>query len=192
LVLDSAAGIMVCNASGSVLFANVILAVLYGDGKPENLIGRTLADVFPGPAAEERLDLVVHVISGGTVRALSEIWRGTALVCTARRIASSNGDGHLCLLTARRAAAPGFEAQMECGVELLPARHSDMGPLGLLTQTELLVLSLIGKGLSTADIAKQLYRSTKTVEWHRAAIGQKLGASSRAQLVRVAIQAGLC
>jgi DNA-binding CsgD family transcriptional regulator len=191
LVVDSAAGVMVCNAGGLVLFANLTLAHLYGDGKPESLIGRTLLELFSGPAAEERMELVSHIIAGGQVRALSEIWRGTALVCTARRISSANGNGHMCLLTARRAVAPGFETQVK-DVELLPARHCDMGPLGQLTQTELLVLSFIGKGLSTADIAKQLFRSTKTVEWHRAAIGQKLGASSRAQLVRVAIQAGLC
>ena len=54
------------------------------------------------------------------------------------------------------------------------------------------VLRLIGLGLSTNEIARRLHRSPKTVEGHRFSLGQKLEAASRGQLVRIALQAGLC
>jgi DNA-binding CsgD family transcriptional regulator len=53
------------------------------------------------------------------------------------------------------------------------------------------ILKLIGIGLSTADIAKRLGRSVKTVEWHRVSLGDKLGVTNRVELARIAIAAGL-
>jgi DNA-binding NarL/FixJ family response regulator len=52
-------------------------------------------------------------------------------------------------------------------------------------------LKLIGIGLSTADIARRLERSVKTVEWHRVSLGEKLGVTNRVELARIAIAAGL-
>ncbi|MCH8165038.1 MAG: helix-turn-helix transcriptional regulator [Planctomycetes bacterium] len=71
------------------------------------------------------------------------------------------------------------------------AKIMDLGPLSSLTQRELEVLALIGEGLSTAEIAKRLSRSTKTVEWHRTSLGRKLEASNRVELAHIAIRAGL-
>jgi two-component system response regulator NreC len=53
------------------------------------------------------------------------------------------------------------------------------------------VLRLIALGHTNAEIAEQLYISVRTVETHRAHIQQKLGVSSRAELVRSALSRGL-
>jgi two-component system response regulator NreC len=53
------------------------------------------------------------------------------------------------------------------------------------------VLRLIALGHTNAEIAEQLYISVRTVETHRAHIPQKLGVSSRAELVRSALSRGL-
>jgi len=53
------------------------------------------------------------------------------------------------------------------------------------------VLRLIALGHTNAEIAAQLYISVRTVETHRAHIQQKLGVSTRAELVRGAISRGL-
>lgn len=71
------------------------------------------------------------------------------------------------------------------------ATHDDMRGFSQLTSRELEVFALIGEGLSTSEIAQRLFRSEKTVEWHRASLGQKLGASNRVQLARLAIVTGL-
>ena len=57
-----------------------------------------------------------------------------------------------------------------------------------LSARELQVLSLIGDGSSTREIAESLSLSVKTIESHRAAIKRKLGLETNAQLVQYAIK----
>lgn len=56
-----------------------------------------------------------------------------------------------------------------------------------LSPRELEVLRLVAQGLSTRDIAETLNRSVKTIETHKMALKDKLGADSPAQLVRLAL-----
>ena len=65
------------------------------------------------------------------------------------------------------------------------------GPGGELSEREVEVLALIANGLTNAEIAERLYVSVRTVETHRAHIHQKLNVRTRAELVRVAREAGL-
>lgn len=60
-----------------------------------------------------------------------------------------------------------------------------------LTPREREVLTLIAEGRSLSEIARRLYRSLKTIESHRLALGRKLGASNRVELAHIAIRAGL-
>lgn len=57
-----------------------------------------------------------------------------------------------------------------------------------LSDKELEVLRLIGKGLKTRNIAEELGRSVKTVEAHRANIKGKLSLGSATELVKFAVQ----
>ena len=57
------------------------------------------------------------------------------------------------------------------------------GVLGELSNRELQVYRLIGHGMTTKEIATQLFLSAKTVESHRARIKQKLGLGTNASLV---------
>ncbi len=66
--------------------------------------------------------------------------------------------------------------------------ESSESPLASLSDRELDVLRLIGRGLSTGEIARDLCRSVKTIEAHRANIKEKLGLRGGAELVRFAIQ----
>ena len=60
-----------------------------------------------------------------------------------------------------------------------------------LSQRETDVLRLIALGHTNAEIGKALFLSTRTVETHRAHIQQKLGRTTRADLVRYALDRGL-
>jgi two-component system, NarL family, response regulator NreC len=53
------------------------------------------------------------------------------------------------------------------------------------------VLRLLALGHTNQEIASMLYISVRTAETHRAHIMQKLRLSSRAQLVRYALDSGL-
>ena len=98
----------------------------------------------------------------------------------------------------RRGARRGGAAAAEGGTYLNPrlgaalaaAPPEPSGPPDDLTEREVEVLRLIALGHTNAEIAKQLYLSVRTVESHRAHIQQKLGRSTRAELVRYALDHG--
>jgi len=60
-------------------------------------------------------------------------------------------------------------------------------PVDRLSDRELEVLRLLGKGYGTRDIAEQLHLSVKTVETHRGHIKEKLGFKESGDMVRFAI-----
>jgi DNA-binding NarL/FixJ family response regulator len=67
-------------------------------------------------------------------------------------------------------------------------REVDGGPSSRLSGRELQVISLIGRGLGTREIADNLSLSVKTVETHRLTIKRKLALDTNAQLVQYAIK----
>jgi two-component system response regulator NreC len=75
-----------------------------------------------------------------------------------------------------------FEAEAE------EKARSDADPL---SDREREVLRLLALGHTNQEIAKSLFLSVRTIETHRAHIMQKLGLSTRAELVRYAMQQGL-
>ena len=73
----------------------------------------------------------------------------------------------------------------------LPTGEPPAAPLAQLTQREREIFDLTVGGASTADIARQLFISKRTVETHRARILRKLNAHSATDLVRLAAKLGL-
>lgn len=69
-------------------------------------------------------------------------------------------------------------------------RHVETGgdPVGRLSDRELAVFEMIGKGQGTADIAENMHLSVKTVETYRARIKTKLGVHGATELVQRAVQ----
>ena len=67
----------------------------------------------------------------------------------------------------------------------------DASPLSELTPREREILTLVGQGLSNAEIAERLVVSPATAKTHVARLFGKLGARDRAQLVVTAYETGL-
>ncbi len=67
----------------------------------------------------------------------------------------------------------------------------DNSAYSLLTSREREVLQLIAEGKTTKAIAKEIFVSVKTVEWHRSQVMKKVGAKGIAELVKYAISEGL-
>lgn len=91
----------------------------------------------------------------------------------------------------RLAAAGEIYLNPRLGARLARTPPEPAGPPDDLTERELEILRLIALGHTNAEIGKQLYLSVRTVESHRAHIQQKLRRSSRAELVRYALDHGL-
>ncbi len=68
------------------------------------------------------------------------------------------------------------------------AHEPGRSAIDTLSDRELEVFRLIGRGVKTADIAAQLHLSVKTVETYRDRIREKLGLGDGAQLARRAVQ----
>ena len=93
----------------------------------------------------------------------------------------------------REVAAGGRYVHPELGARLIDAetaaaRRAEEDPL---SEREREVLRLLALGHTNQEISKQLYISVRTAETHRAHIMQKLRLSSRAELVRYALEQGL-
>jgi two-component system response regulator NreC len=89
----------------------------------------------------------------------------------------------------QRAAAGDSYLNPRLGAALAALRPSS--PPDELTDRETEVLRLIALGHTNAEIAEQLHLSVRTVESHRAHIQQKLRRTTRAELVRYALDRGL-
>jgi len=87
----------------------------------------------------------------------------------------------------RRAAAGETYLNPKLGVALATAAPEQSGPPDGLSEREVEILRLVALGHTNAEIADQLFLSVRTVESHRARIGQKLLLSTRAELVRYAL-----
>ena len=96
------------------------------------------------------------------------------------------------LLEAIRLAAEGQTyLNPRLGARLAAQPSVPAGPPDDLSDRELEVLKLIALGHTNAEIGQRLYLSVRTVESHRAHVQQKTRKSSRAELVRYALEHGL-
>ena len=65
--------------------------------------------------------------------------------------------------------------------------HISADPINRLTNRELQILQMIGKGTSTRETARLLHLSIKTIESHRQRIKRKLNLTTGVQLLRYAV-----
>lgn len=81
-------------------------------------------------------------------------------------------------------------AQFTSGKPLPEATSSTENQYGGLTERELGILKLVGKGLSNKQIGKEVFISDRTVQAHLSNIFSKLGVSSRTEAVMYAVRKG--
>ncbi|MDQ2676393.1 MAG: response regulator transcription factor [Actinomycetota bacterium] len=88
----------------------------------------------------------------------------------------------------RQASSGGTYLNPSLGARLAAAPAEPTGPPDDLSDRELSVLQLIALGYTNSEIASELHLSVRTVESHRAHIQQKTRRTSRADLVRYALE----
>ncbi len=83
------------------------------------------------------------------------------------------------------------EAQLGHEVRPVPRDSPAAGQPRPLSPREAEVLRLLAQGHTNQEVADRLAVSIKTIETHRARLGDKLGLRSRAELFRFAVESGL-
>jgi two-component system response regulator NreC len=163
---------------------------------------------MPGPDAFERADRLRRILPQVRIIFLSahirEGYIAAAYNCGAHGYFAKGDDLRVIAegirtaahLVAGKGAAHEFLMGPKVRERCLAPRgtHSDATPtthLATLSERELEILRLIGKGVSRNGIAKELSRSAKTIDGHQEHIMNKLGIDSRAELMRFAIREGL-
>ncbi len=188
LTKDAGCAVLIYDSQGKVLAANEAAHSLLGSSDDAALKGKLLSECIPAPIAEERLAHAEQVLKSGVPVVMDGMLNGRMTRATLRAIPGDAGTVSRILEVIRPIAAT--EPRPE-GVSYFRAKMDDEGVIGKLTAREREVLIHIGRGLSTADIAEVLGRSTKTVEWHRVSLGTKLQITNRVELARIALRAGL-
>lgn len=188
LTQDTGASILVVDDNGIILYANA-RALQEFKLTASEVLGKPYHGFFAPEFGAERLGFIRRAIETGTAIVLDHTFAGCRRRSCLRPL-PADAQGRSKVLLTCRPAVEDDPAQVS-DAEMIRAKHNDMGSLATLTPRELEILFLIGKGLATAEIARQLHRSEKTVEWHRVSLGNKLGVSNRVELARIAIQSGL-
>jgi two-component system response regulator NreC len=152
---------------------------------------------MPGPQATS-LDALPEIIEGSPQTSVV-ILTMQEDIAFARQALSSGAKAYVLKEAAdaelveavRRAAKGDIYLNPRLGAQLAATPPADDGPPDDLTNREVEILQLIALGHTNAEIGGQLFLSTRTVESHRAHIQQKLRLTTRAELVRYALDHGL-
>ena len=197
LLSDPMTGCFVVGGDGCVVWSNdaadrmVLTPQERGEGP---LNGRMLGEVFPEAVLREFGVLAAHAARGGGASVLRVIWNDRELIVRVARLGADDGQpggiptafvlhwGH-----SDRSDLEAAQPQVQV-VESLAARLIE---LDRLTTRELEVLAMLSGGRSMREVADSLFRSEKTIQNHRDAIGTKLGLRNRVRLAEVACRAGL-
>ncbi len=187
---DTNCHVLVLGVDGVVQWANQ--TVISTSGKPrEEIINAPVASLFPAPYVEERMKFVLETAATGRPIVCEGLTRGLFRRTTFRPLQSTDSAPDRVLVVCRPHPQDATPTPSISDLPVRRAAYDDLGPLSVLTDRELELLDLIGRGLSTAQIAARLGRSAKTVEWHRVSLGEKLHATNRVELARIALNAGL-
>jgi DNA-binding NarL/FixJ family response regulator len=189
-IINSNDGFVVCGEAGE---ANEGMALIRRE-KPDLVI----ADIgLPGASGIELTknirtefpDMPVLILSmhEESLYALRALRAGAAGYIVKQEAIEKIADALREVLNGRRYLSPAISQQLSTSSEAQAGTRSAT-PIAELTDRELEVLELIGKGREVREIAEQLRLSPKTVETHRTHIKEKLKLKNARGVARFAVQ----
>jgi len=196
IVSDPSTGVTLIDEDGRVLFINEpSVRIFLPDGfTPAQVMGKTITELeFPEQWVNERLAILDQLKGSTESVLLRTVWQGRQQFSWMRHIPSEDSldRAHFLVITRRIAAGEESEHLLQGEHDVIESDLIHLGRLDILTNRELEVLALVGQGMSTKEIAKVLFRSTKTIENHRDSLAKKLGRVKGVELARIARDAGL-
>ncbi len=185
-------GRLVVDENGDVLEANTLSErVLRGTSGEKNMVGRNISELFGSEFAKDRIRLIRECIKAQRPLYFCAMVRGAWSHVLYEPLEDAGNGKPGVVATSYGMLAQLHSLPESADVRLSRAHVHDLGLLAKLTRRELQVLKMIGDGYSAAAIAEQLFRSKRTIQWHRASLGRKLGVTNRVMLAQIAYAAGL-
>ncbi|MCW5766294.1 MAG: PAS domain-containing protein [Phycisphaeraceae bacterium] len=189
LICEGRVAVSLFDANLTYLYLSPALSEMFG-APIIGALGKRLSDGLPGPEGLERASIVERALAGDKPVMVVEMFDGLPATTVVHRIDRPTG-GPLALAVHRVGAEVARVEADPDRYDVVRPQHARITPLAQLSGPELSVLRLIAQGYSSAQIAHAIHRTVKTVEWHRAALGRKLGVKTRVELARLAIRYGL-
>lgn len=193
LLDDPFLGVIVAEPPHRISWTNAVGTDMLAGNPKEVLIGRRLTDLFPEDMMREIGVLAARQAFGSQPPVLRVIWNDRELFIRVAVIGANEPEERRTLVLQLRWASLSVEDAARSPsappmVDSLVAKYAD---LARLTPRELEVLAMVGQGMTIREIAEALFRSEKTIQNHRDAVGTKLGLRNRVELAAVARRAGL-
>lgn len=201
LISEPHTGVSIIRRDGTLLYLNEQAAHIFlpPDADRADAVGEKLDALYPAAFAEERRNLIERVIDEDRPITFRAIWHGYQHLswfypiedATEVEEGTHEAQGTVLIIT-RRVVGDAEDAQLaDTGAERLDAEVIDLGELDILSPRELVVIALLGRGLSLKETARMLHRSVRTIETQRDSIGQKLNLAGRADLIKLVQRVGL-
>lgn len=191
--LDSrVGGRIVIDDQGVILEANDRAArLMMASTDPNDLIGLSLHELFGEEFAQDRIKLIRDCVESDQPLYFCAMVRGAWSHVLYEPIEDA-GNGRPGVLSTSHGVHANLSTLPDgARVRLVRTTVHDLGQLANLTRRELQILKMIGDGHSAASIADHMFRSKRTIQWHRASLGRKLGVTNRVKLAQIAYAAGL-
>ncbi len=185
--VEPGVGFSIVDRAGVVQFVNHRGATMFLGVPPEEVIGRTLDELYGHAWADERRSVFERIVETGQPVIMRHIRRGIRLQSTIHMMQEDDDPPMFVVLTVEGE----HDLHEGASADVMESAYAHFGPLERLSKRELEVLALIGHGMTTAQIAASLHRSPRTIERHLDGLRAKLEATNRVQLAAFAHKAGL-
>jgi len=184
---DVASPLAVIDRRGNVVFANRVASAALA-GPATDIAGAALGTLVGPAKAAECVAFITEATEQNRVIVYLSFVRGHLFFVSLRPAGTQTG---LVIASAIAGSLVAEQPWMKPEGTIRMTRNNDLGILASLTERELELLHHIGMAKTSDEAAQVMHRSTRTIEWHRASLGAKLGCDNRVQLARIASRTGI-
>lgn len=179
------------DSGGGLFYVSASLRRFVGFGREAEMLARLEVRTLLGPAAfAERLELALHAAETGVAQHAIEFLGGRCCrtIITPMGVVDGRGRCFMVAMTPHGAYAEPISPTPAGVVEF---DHPVCDRLRTPTNLELQVLRRVAAGNENREIAAEMCRTIRAVEWHTRSLLKKLGLAGRRELVLAGRGAGL-
>lgn len=162
-------------------------------GQPgaDEVVGRKLEEVYPAELVAERMAILQRCLESDKSLTFRSVMWGEQYITYVHSLPRQEGIDTRAIIAIHQRVEGDVVPELYHGSEFFEAEHNEYGTLASLSPREVEVLSMLGQGQDTQEIAKALFRSTETIISHKKSLYAKLRCDSHIGAALMARRAGL-